>query len=404
MEERATTFTLTGTSLVDFWDVAPNYSGVNVTESTAMGISAIWRAVAVISQAIAGLKIGAVIHHEDGTRERVDSWIDDPCPTLGLTAFEFWEMIVGHLLLYGNAYLINVRDRAGRMVGVIPIHPSHVTIEWDGGTLMKTFHVSTHDGRYAEYTDFDLTHIMAMSSNGLWGRSLLTCARSSFGTTVAGDRAAAGSFANGAMIHGFVTPEADIDPGETDEIARQLRINMTGYENAGRIPVINRQLKFNAMQMTMADAQFVESRQFQIEEISRWTGVPPHLLMQTSKQTSWGQGVAEQGRGLARTVLGPIAERISQRMSRLLPSDRRLEFDFAALERPTPEQEIDLLLKQVAGGLMTVNEARAVRNMPPVPDGDVLYQPAGSVGSADDTDDEPEEPVVEDDEEEMVPA
>jgi HK97 family phage portal protein len=120
--------------------------------------------------------------------------------------------------------------------------------------------------------------------------------------------------------------------------------------------------------MTATDAQFLQSRQFQIEEISRWTGVPPHLLMQTEKQTSWGTGVEEQNRALGRTVLLPWAQRVEHRASRLLAVPRWVEFEFAGLERPSPDREIELLLAQVAGGLLTVNEARAYRNLPPLPE------------------------------------
>jgi HK97 family phage portal protein len=363
----------------------PNYAGVTVTEATALGSSPVWRAVSLIAQTIASLKVGAVDHGPDGTRERVATWVDEPSPTLGLTAFEFWELVVVHLLLHGNAFLLHVRDGAGRMVGLIPIHPGLVTVEWDAATLVKTYKVTGDDGHLVEYTDLELTHVMGTSTNGLYGMSVITVARQSLGITIAGDRATASNFNTGAAIAGFITPDEDMDPDEAEEAAREIRTNVTGFENAGRVPILNRKLKFNPMAMTLADAQFIESRKFQVEEVARWFGVPPHMLMQTEKQTSWGTGVAEQNRGLSRTVLGPLARRIEDRVSRLFGAGRYLEFDFAALERPTPEQEIDLLLKQVAGGLMTVNEARAIRNMPPAPDGDILYQPAGSVGSTDET-------------------
>jgi phage portal protein BeeE len=101
--------------------------------------------------------------------------------------------------------------------------------------------------------------------------------------------------------------------------------------------------------------------------------------MQTEKQTSWGQGVAEQNRGLGRFTLLGWTMRFEQRLSRLIAGPpgptgprRFAEFDFAGLERPTPEDEIKLLIEQVKAGLLTVNEARRIRNLPPVEGGDVL--------------------------------
>jgi HK97 family phage portal protein len=119
--------------------------------------------------------------------------------------------------------------------------------------------------------------------------------------------------------------------------------------------------------MTNSDAQFLQSRQFQIEEISRWTGVPPHLLMQTDKQTSWGTGVDEQNRAMGRTVLAPWASRLEQRASRLLAKPRWVEFDFSGLERPSPKDEVALIISEIGAGLLTVDEGRALRNRPPLP-------------------------------------
>jgi HK97 family phage portal protein len=208
--------------------------------------------------------------------------------------------------------------------------------------------------------------------DGLRGLSVISIARNSLGTAIAGDRAAAKMFSEGALISGIVSPEDDWQEGDAKTIRASLDQNVAGWENASKVAVVNRKLKFTPWTMSMEDAQFIQSRQFQIEEIARWTGVPPHLLMQTEKQTSWGTGVAEQNRGLARFSLNGWTSRIEQTLSRLLPAPRFVEFDFAGLERPTPEQEIDLLIKQVQAGLMTVNEARKIRNMDPIPGGDVL--------------------------------
>jgi HK97 family phage portal protein len=120
------------------------------------------------------------------------------------------------------------------------------------------------------------------------------------------------------------------------------------------------------------------SRSFNIDEIGRWYGVPPHLLGLTEKATSWGQGIAEQNRGLARYTLTPWTTRIEQRLSRLIAGRKLVEFDYTAFVAPSPEDEIALLLNQVNGGLITVNEARRIRNMPAVEGGDVLRIPAGA--------------------------
>lgn len=353
-----------------------NYAGVTITERTALSVPAMWRAVNLVAGAIASLPARAILVNEDGTRERVSSWLDAPGGPDGPTAFEFWETVMLHLMVHGNAFLIHIRNGAGAVIGLQIIHPLAVAVFLEPTTLLKTYHVTLEDGRVIVLDSTALLHIPAICSDGIRGISLVEQCKNSFGTSIAADRAAAKMFADGALVAGLVTPEEeDLEEGEAETIKQGLNAKVAGWENAGALAVVNRRLKFTPWTQTHEQGQFIESRAFQIEEVARMTGVPPHLLMQTEKQTSWGTGVAEQNRGLSRLTLGPWAARIEQRISRLLSGTKRMEFDFTGLERPTPEQEVDLLVKQVAGGIITQNEARAVRNLPPVTGGDTLVAP-----------------------------
>jgi HK97 family phage portal protein len=354
----------------------PNYSGVTVGEHTALTISAVWRATSLISGTIASLPARTVTHQADGTRAVVPSWADSPGDVYGATSFEFWEQIMVHLLLHGNAFCLQIRNGAGAPVGLFPLHPTAVSVERVRGSLMKVYRVTTLDGSVQEYTDLDLLHIPALSTDGLRGLGPLQVARNSLGVAVAGDRAAARMFSSGALFSGLVTPEEDVTEEEAQAIKAALDAKLSGWDHAGELALVNRKLKFTPWTMSHVDAQFLESRQFQIEEIARWFGVPPYELMQTEKQTSWGTGIEAQQRGLARQVIGPWVKRLEERVSRLFPTGRYLEFEFAGLERPTPEQEIDLLIRQVQAGLLTVNEARAIRNMPPIEGGDGAATPS----------------------------
>lgn len=355
-------------ALVELFSLGtPNFAGVEVGEGSALGLSAVYRAVALISGTIATLPMRTLRDTGDGMRQRMNSFLDNPGGQFGPTRYEWTETVLLHLLLHGNAFLRHVYGGAGQIMALEPIHPLCVSVDEDrsrpGGKVFKTY---TESGEQVEYDASTMTHIPALCPDGLRGLSPITVARNSLGTAIAGDRAAARHFSNGALIAGMVTPDEDVDPDEVKTIKSEIEAKVSGWENAGGIPVVNRKLKFTPWTMTMQDAQFLQSRQFQIEEIARWFGVPPHLLMQTEKQTSWGTGVETQNRGLARFALNGWTTRIEQRLSRLLPNPRFVEFDFAGLERPTPEQEIDLLIKQVQAGLLTVNEARAIRNLPPV--------------------------------------
>lgn len=361
-------------ALAEFFHVGNiNYSGVSVGESSALGLSAFWRATSLISGTIASLPLRTLREVDGDQVQRVGSVLDNPGGGEGPTPFEWTETVLLHLLIHGNAFLAHVFNGGGGIAALVPIHPLAVSVELNKEAIGgRVYRASLIDGSLRTFTMLDMTHIPGPSLDGLRGLSLIGVARNSLGTSIAGDRAAARMFGNGLMLSGLVTPEDDITEDEAKTIKEFVNANMAGIDNAGDIAVINRKLKFTQLQGSNLDMQFIESRAFQVEEVARWTGVPPHLLMQTEKQTSWGQGVSEQNRGLARYTLTPWTSRIEQRLSRLLPAPRYVEFDFAGLIKPTPEQEIELLIKEVEAGLITVNEARAIRNMNPIEGGDVL--------------------------------
>jgi HK97 family phage portal protein len=371
-----------------------NLSGVVVGETSALGLSGFYRALSLISGTLASLPLNTLRETGGDQHEKVTSVFDNPDGDEGQTVYEWKESAFLHLLLHGKAGALKVRNEAGGLVRLPLVHPLSFRLvpptaeEHSDPRRMPVggvwFEMGLDNGSRAKLDAKDFWYVPGPSLGGQEGISLLTYAQTSLGTSIAGDRAAASTFANGALISGLATPaDEGLDISEDiPEIRRQLNRSVVGYENAGAIAVVNRRLQFTPWTMTAQQAQFLESRQFQIEEISRWTGVPPHLLMQTDKQTSWGTGVDEQNRGLSKFVLGHWAQRFEQRASRLLARPRWCEFDFAGLERPNFAVEIDLLIKQVQAGLLTVNEARAVRNLPPLPTPETPQSAPASAGEA----------------------
>lgn len=353
---------------------APNLAGMSVGETSVLGLASVYRAVSLIAGSIASLPMRTIVTNADGHSDRTGSWLDTPAgPGKDVqTAYEFKETLLVHLLLHGNAYLGHVYGGAGQIVGLLPIHPLAVTPEIHADTGLKFFTVSLADGTQRVLFSDQLTHIPALSTDGIKGLSPLALARNVFATSMAGDQAAARMFGNGMMVSGIVTPEEDLTAEEATTIKSDLRQRIQGTNNAGDIAVINRKLKFQQWSLSAEDAQFLQSRAFQVEEVARWFGLQPMHLGQTDKQTSWGTGVQEQNRGLARYVLEPWTTRIQERLSRLLTGAKKCEFDYAAFVQPDVETEIGLLISQVEAGLLTINEARKIRNLPPLPGGDAI--------------------------------
>jgi HK97 family phage portal protein len=368
-----TTYSISDPILAEWLSLGtPNYANVNVSEHSALGVSAVYRAVSLISGTIAGLPM-RTLRDVVGTRTRISSFLDDPGAPAGLTPYQWKETVLAHLLLHGDAYLAHVFNGAGSLAGLTPFHPSAVSVEWDdsrpGG---KKFTATLTTGARVEYDARTMTQVMGLSLDGLRGMSVIEVARNGLATAIAGDRAAAKMFSNGALFAGLVSAEEDIDEAEAKTIKESLDAKAAGWENASSVAVVNRRLKFQPWTMSHADAQFIESRQFQIQDVGRIFGVPPHLLMDPGAVSTWGTGVEIMNRSLARYTLAPWTARIEQALSRLLPAPRFVEFDYAGLLQPAPEVEIPLLIQQVQAGLMTVNEARRIRNMDPIEGGDEL--------------------------------
>lgn len=352
----------------------PNFSGTEVTETTALGLSAVYRAVNLIAGTIAGLPLRSYVPDADEQAQRYRSVMDNPGGADGPTPYEWTETVLAHLLLHGNAYLRHVYNGAGALYALQPLHPLYVYIElpsaanpWPVGGRWFVYTDPVSGAQY-RYDARSLTHIPALVTDPVYGYGLspIGVARNSLGTAVAGDRAAAKVFSTGALFGGLITPDEELEPDEATELKDEILKATSGWENAAGLVVTNRRLNVSPWTMTMQDAQFLQSRQFSIEEIARWFGVPPHLLMQTEKQTSWGTGVAEQNRGLGRYTLAPWTARVEQRLSRLLPATRWCEFDYTALERPNIETETGLVLQLVQGGLLSPEDGARRLGLPPL--------------------------------------
>jgi HK97 family phage portal protein len=255
---------------------------------------------------------------------------------------------------------------SGELVGLFPVHPLAVSdVKWSG--VDKKFSVLMSGGTTEDRYSGDMTQILGLSLDGLRGLSPLSSFRMGLQTAKAGDTAANRAFTTGATIAGMVTTEEDVDEDEAKVIKNSLNAKISGVENTGSIAFVNRQLKFSPWAMNNKDAEFIASRQFSIEEQARMAGgVPLSLLSVGGAVSNWGTGVAESFLGLQKFVLMPITSRIEQALKSILPPGQFAEFDFAGLLAGTPQIEIELLIKQVEAGLLTVDEARAYRNLPPL--------------------------------------
>ncbi len=347
-----------------------NAAGVQLSELSSLGLSAVWRSVVLISGTIATLPLNtyertrALGGRTEG-REQVESFLDNPHPDL--TPFEWIELVMAHELLWGNSYLFHMEGGAGQIAGLAPLPPWTVSVEREKESGLKVFRTRDINGDLRTLTGFELTHIPAFGVDGLKGLSPISVARHSLGAALAGDRAAGRMFKNGLLLGGILRPKTEaLTKTQKDQVLDGLR-SSAGIENAGDVAFIPAPVEFSPWTMNAVDAQFLESRHFGIEECSRWLGVPRELLSE-SGASSWGSGIKEIVRGFGRFCLATWTTRLQQRLTTTLPERQFCEFDYSAFLQPSPEEEIDLLIRQVDAGLLTLNEARAIRNMESLPE------------------------------------
>ena len=343
-------------------------AGVAVTEESALGSTAFFRGVSVIASTIAALPLRTYsTDFKTGVRTQVGSVFDNPGAQF-FTPFEWTEIVMVHLVLHGNAYLLHLYNDAGQLTGFFPLHPCLVTPEWvenDAGKIVgKRFKTDIGDGP-TYHDETQMTQIMGLGCDGLRGLSILTVARNAIGTGLAGDLAAARMFASGMLIGGLVTTDdATLSKEDGKALIADLKARLTGASNAGDIALVNASLKFSPWTMNAADAQFLESRQYQVEEVSRLLGVPK-VLMAEDGASSWGTGIGQLLAYMQKTTLVPWTTRFQQRMSRLLSNPRHVEFDYAGLMQGTPMEQTELLAAQLAAGIIDGDEARAALNLEP---------------------------------------
>jgi HK97 family phage portal protein len=345
---------------------AGNAANETVSENTALGLTAVYRSVNVIAGTIAGLPLKTYRTQPDDTRVRVASFLDEPAGPDGETPFAFIETLVSHLCLHGNAYGFHRYNGVGAVAAIQLLSPSAVTVELDpsrpGG---RKFTVVMGDGTSQEFSEQDITHIKAMSTDGLYGVSPIGACRNAIGSGIAGDKAAGRMFSNGLLLGGVVSVPEDMDEDQAKEIQAGLRNRMSGAHHAGDIAVVNAALDFKPWTMNAQDAQFIESRAFSVEEIARMYGVPKVLLAEDGAST-WGSGIAELIRGFQRFTLAAYTSRIEQTLSRLLPNKQFVEFDYAGLLAPSPRESIENMKAEIDAGLMTIDEGRRILNRPPI--------------------------------------
>ncbi len=357
---------------------ADTITGVAMTESAVLGLSTAWACVNLLVGTQASLPVMVYRTAKDGSRELAK---DHPLyrvlhdsPNSQQTALDFWEFICASLELRGNGYARKVKSQ-GKVVGLVPIYPDIMSVrQLSGGRIGYRW---TLDGKSWDETDETVLHIRGFGGNPLGGLSTLEYGRKTFDLATGINSAATTTFKNGMRPNVVIAFKEFLTPTQRKDVEDALAAKYQGAMNAGRPFIAEGGQTVSTISMNPEDAQMLESRAFSVEEICRLFGVPPHMVGHTEKSTSWGTGIEQQTLGFVKFTLRRRLKRIEQALQKqLLTADDvargiTIEFNLEGLLRGDSAGRSAFYGSALNNGWMTINEVRALENLPPVEGGEV---------------------------------
>ncbi|MFD8496199.1 phage portal protein [Amycolatopsis sp. NPDC059657] len=348
-----------------------------LTRETALKVSAVFACVRLLTDAIATLPVDA--YRRIGGRRRTmpaPDWLIKPNPDMGRIAF--FGQIMTSLLLEGNAYIL-VSRVGGRVVAldVIPasmVEPRYVATRSGRKRLVYQLSVAGED----EPADVvgaldpkDVIHLQGLPLAGeLRGVSPLTAASLTIGSALSALEYGADFFSDGALPGAVVNVPGPMTPDGLKAARQTWRNIHRGRGNRHGLAILTEGATFQKVTISPDEAQFLETRQFQVPDVARLFGVPPHLIADATNSTSWGSGLSEQNTSFAQYSTRPWVERIEEALTALLVADTgdkrafvRLNID--AIQRGSLRDRMDTYRVGLASGIYTRNEVRALEDLPP---------------------------------------
>ena len=360
---------------------APIYvrvAGMAVSEQSAMQFAAVWACVRIISETIATLGWHIVREKGDGAREReVNTDRDRILNALAnpeMTAFSWREVALTHCLLWGNHYSEIQRDGGGRPKGLYPIDPGRVQVMRDAdGALIYVVNGGTEGQETIAARD--MLHVHGIGYDGVVGQSVVSHARQSIGSGLAMDQFGGKFYENGAHVGLVLKHPGKLSQNAHETLKASLADKFAGSKNAFQTMILEEGMTPEKLSMTMIDAQFLESRKFQVSEICRWFRVPPHKVADLDRATF--SNIEHQSIEFVQDTILPWCRRLEQEIDAKLfgrwEATTRLNID--TLLRGDIVARYTAYDKGRLGGWLSANDVRRLENLNPIEHGDIYLQP-----------------------------
>ena len=353
-------------------------SGKAVTERSAMQMTAVYSCVRILAEAVAGLPLHLYRYKEDGGKEKA---LDHPLylllhdePNPEMSSFVFRETFMTHLLLWGNAYAQIIRNGKGEVIALYPLMPNRMVVDRDiHGQLYYQYTRSTEEaptmkGVTVNLPPSDVLHIPGLGFDGLVGYSPIAMAKNAIGMAIACEEYGAKFFANGAAPGGVLEHPGTIkDP---QRVRESWQSTFGGSGNSNKIAVLEEGMKYTPIGISPEQAQFLETRKFQINEIARIFRVPPHMVGDLEKSSF--SNIEQQSLEFVKYTLEPWIVRWEQSINRVLLTESEkaayfVKFNVDGLLRGDYQSRMNGYATARQNGWMSANDIRELENLDRIP-------------------------------------
>ena len=354
-------------------------AGKRVNERSAMQMTTVYSCVRILSEAVASLPVHIYRYNDSGGKEKA---LDHPLyfllhdePNPEMTSFAFRETLMTHLLLWGNAYAQIIRNGKGEIIGLYPLMPDRMTVDRDDkGRLYYEYQLSSDDAHTMKGSTVilqpkDVLHIPGLGFDGLVGYSPIAMAKNAIGLAIAAEEYGSKFYANGAAPSGVLEHPGTLkDPSKVRESWTQT---FGGSSNANKLAVLEEGMKYTPISISPNEAQFLETRKFQINEIARIFRVPPHMVGDLEKSSF--SNIEQQSLEFVKYTLDPWVSRWEQNMMRsLLADDEKttyfIKFNVDGLLRGDYQSRMNGYAIGRQNGWMSANDIRELENLDRIPE------------------------------------
>ena len=353
-------------------------SGRKVNEHSAMQMTAVYACVRILSESIASLPVHLYQYESEGNKAKAVKHPlyrilhDEPNPEM--TSFVFRETLMTHLLLWGNAYAQIIRNGKGEIIGLYPLMPNRMTVDRDSnGQIIYQYQMQdsdAHTGKSGSVTlrPSEVLHVPGLGFDGLVGYSPIAMAKNAIGLSIATEEYGAKFFANGATPGGILEFPGTVKNPES--IRESWNKGFSG-SNAHKVAILEEGMKYTPISISPEQAQFLETRKFQIDEIARIFRVPPHMVGDLEKSSF--SNIEQQSLEFVKYTLEPWIIRWEQSLNRALLTEKEkpdyfVKFNVDGLLRGDYQSRMNGYAIARQNGWMSANDIRSLEQLDLIPD------------------------------------